>query len=129
MLQSRSSDLNYNIKCKQELSNSFKENLVLECDEIIDVTMIILEFCENALSDLAESMTSLMTLDSTVSLRDLKSELRKCKQDTTQLHKFGELVNVFCPIKDNVQNNTIRQLKNASYMLCFEELFDFMTVK
>ncbi len=93
------------------------------------MTTIILEFCESALSDLSESMTSLMTHDSTVSLRDLKSELRKCKQDNTQLHKFGELVNVFSRIKDNVQSDTIRQLKVASYTLCFEELIDFMTVK
>ncbi len=93
------------------------------------MTTVILEFCENALSDLSKSMTSLMTLDSTVSPRDLKSELRKCKQDTTQQHSFGELFNVFCRIKDNVQSNTIKQIMVNDYISCFKDLTKFMTVK
>ena len=122
MLQSINEDLAHNIKWKKQLCESLIESTVLESDEITDVTLIILDFCENALSDLAESMPALVILDSTVSLRDLKSKLRKCKQDTTQLHKFGELYNLFCRIKENVLNNTIRQSKIASYTLCFEEL-------
>ena len=73
MLQSISDDLAHNIKWKKQLCESLIESSVLECDEITDVTIIILESCENALSDLAKSMTALVMLDSTVSLRDLKS--------------------------------------------------------
>ena len=73
MLQSISDDLAHNIKWKKQLRESLIESSVLECDEITDVTIIILESCENALSDLAKSMTALVMLDSTVSLRDLKS--------------------------------------------------------
>ncbi len=93
------------------------------------MTLVILESCDNALSDLTESMSALVTLDSAVNIIDLKSRLRKCKQETIQLHKFGELFNLFCRIKDSVASNNIKQSKITNYTLCFEELFDFLTEK
>ena len=129
MLQIISDDLTNNIKWKKQLREDLIENTTLESDEITNVTLVILEYCDNALSDLTESMSALVTLDSPVNIIDLKSKLRKCKQETIQLHKFGELYNLFCRIKDSVTSNTLKQSKITSYTLCFEELFDFLTEK
>ncbi len=61
--------------------------------------------------------------------RQLKQNLIKLKRDAVQLQNFGEIINTFCCIKNDVENGVIDTMMVSEYISCFKDLAKYMIDK